>query len=265
MCRDCGCSSRSLILNQNTDDFLNETINFKNIKSVSVQSPSLHSESPTQINNLRKISVEESIFQKNLTLAKKNELLFTRSGLRVFNFMSSPGSGKTTLLTKVLPLIKEKVLVLVGDQETNFDADRLNKAGLNSIQINTNSSCHLDAERIAKALPENELINYKYLIIENVGNLVCPAAFSLGEQFKVAVLSVTEGEEKPLKYPLLFEDAHLIVITKIDLLPYLNFDQDLLISNIRKKNIKAKIIFVSSQNGNGIEELKSELENPTCV
>lgn len=250
MCRDCGCSTASIFRTEKKLTMNHSTLN-------SLQTPA-----PT-----REIRVEESIFQRNQELANINRQKFVLTKTRVFNVMSSPGAGKTTLLARLLPSISQKngtrIVVLVGDQETSIDADRLKAVGLDAVQINTHSSCHLDASRVAEHLSDSQLKSKDWVVIENVGNLVCPAVFDLGEQMKIAVLSVTEGEEKPLKYPVLFQDAHIVVITKIDLLPHLDLDLELLISNIRMQNATSPIVLCSARTGDGLEELQRALLQPT--
>jgi hydrogenase nickel incorporation protein HypB len=169
--------------------------------------------------------------------------------------MSSPGSGKTTLLEKTLGRLPAglRPAVLVGDQETDLDAQRLRGTGGRVKQINTYSSCHLDAAMIARELAAHEEDPVNMLLIENVGNLVCPAAFDLGEHVRVAVLSVTEGEDKPVKYPVLFNNADAVVITKIDLVPHLDWDRDACHSYIRKSGSRARIIELSARTGEGMD------------
>lgn len=257
MCRDCGCSTASVFRSER-----------KSVQSVGAfRSADAATDTPrsvTNSNSVREIKVEESIFLKNQGLAALNRKRFADSKTRVFNFMSSPGAGKTTLLSKLLPLIKNEsgleIVVLVGDQETSLDANRLMASGLDAIQINTHSSCHLDAARVIEHLPNERLATADWVVIENVGNLVCPAVFDLGEKIKVALLSVTEGEEKPLKYPVLFQDANLIIVTKTDLLPHLDFDSELLVSNLRSQNPNAPIIFTSSKDGHGLTEIQAALK-----
>jgi hydrogenase nickel incorporation protein HypB len=151
----------------------------------------------------------------------------------------------------------------VGDQETDIDASRLIAAGLTSYQINTHSACHLDAHRVGHAMEHLPLQSLSWIVIENVGNLVCPAVFDLGETFKIALLSTPEGEEKPLKYPVLFHDADLIVITKSDLIPHLDFNRELLMQNIRSLNSSVPVIFCSNKTGEGLIDLAVALETLT--
>lgn len=246
MCIDCGCSAAGV---------------FRSQKMTGLSSATFSAE-PLPVLKTREIEVGESVFKKNQEAATLNRSRFQDQGIKVFNIMSSPGSGKTELLSKALPALaaKHSLLILVGDQETDFDAQRLKSAGLDSIQINTQSACHLDAERVDKSLTQSTLHDKQWLVIENVGNLVCPAVFDLGEECKVAVLSVTEGEEKPLKYPVLFKEADIIAVTKCDLLPYLDFDIDLLTENLRRQNPTARIVYCSAKNGQGIAEFASAME-----
>jgi hydrogenase nickel incorporation protein HypB len=243
MCKDCGCSTAMHPL------FLGSQVPPNIVGTIKLNQ-----------NTTRKLSVEESIFQKNQNLAAENRLAFKHRNLKVINVMSSPGSGKTTLLSLLLGEMKNNVrlAVLVGDQETSIDADRYLQNGVQAVQINTHAACHLDAQRIQshlEKLPET----LQLLIIENVGNLVCPAVFDLGEELKVALLSTPEGEEKPLKYPVLFHDADLILLTKSDLLLVLDYNLDLVMKNLRSINTKAPIILCSTKTGQGIAEIKQIL------
>ncbi len=210
----------------------------------------------------RQLRVEETLFMQNQRFAEENRKAFQSLHLTVFNVMSSPGSGKTTLLAKILPNLSNKhpLGVIVGDQETDIDSSRLSAAGLISYQINTHSACHLDAHRVGHAVEHLPLSGLQWIVIENVGNLVCPAVFDLGESVKVALLSTPEGEEKPLKYPVLFHDANLIVITKSDLIPHLEFNTALLMKNIRSLNSSAPVIFCSVKTGEGLPELALAFE-----
>jgi hydrogenase nickel incorporation protein HypB len=180
------------------------------------------------------IQVMEDILGKNDRLAAENQMLFAKQGVFVLNLMGSPGSGKTSLLEKTMAALKDdlRMAVIEGDLFTSKDADRIAKYGVPVIQINTSGGCHLDAAMVQKVLKELDLGNLDLLIVENVGNLVCPAEFNVGEDAKAVVLSITEGDDKPLKYPLIFKESAIAVLNKVDLLPYTNFDM-----NAAKKDI----------------------------
>jgi hydrogenase nickel incorporation protein HypB len=171
------------------------------------------------------VRIEQDILGKNNAYADGNRKHFAEHGIFAVNLVSSPGSGKTTLLVKTIELLKDqaRVAVVEGDQQTSNDADRIRATGAPAIQVNTGKGCHLDAHMVGHALERLALPDDSLLMIENVGNLVCPAAFDLGEAHKVVILSVTEGEDKPLKYPDMFHAADLMILNKVDLLPYLNF------------------------------------------
>lgn len=201
------------------------------------------------------LRIEQDILSDNDAQANANRERFRARGLFVLNFVSSPGSGKTTLLVDTIRRwgTKTPVAVVEGDQQTAFDAERIRATGATAVQINTGKGCHLDAKMVHDAchqLPANE---GGILFIENVGNLVCPASFDLGEKYKVAILSVTEGEEKPLKYPDMFAAAQLMVINKIDLLPYVSFDVARCIENAKRVNPYIQVIQVSATTGEGMD------------
>jgi hydrogenase nickel incorporation protein HypB len=204
----------------------------------------------------RTIRVEEDLLAKNNRLAAGNRQLFTSSHLLVLNLVSSPGSGKTSLLERTLADLKRRFnfSVLEGDQQTTKDADRIAATGVPVKQINTGAGCHLDAHMVGHGIENFDLVETDVLMIENVGNLVCPASFDLGEDHKVAVLSVTEGEDKPLKYPLMFQAADLMLVNKIDLLPYLNFDLDQCKTFARQANPQIQIIELSCHSGTGMQQ-----------
>ncbi len=203
----------------------------------------------------RTIRVEEDLLAKNNRLAAANRQRFARHNLLTLNLVSSPGSGKTTLLETTLRALKDELrfAVLEGDQQTSNDADRIAATGVPAHQINTGAGCHLDAHMVGHGADHFDLANLDVLLIENVGNLVCPASFDLGEDGKVAVLSITEGEDKPLKYPQMFRAAAVVVVNKLDLLPHLDFDLDRCRDYIRQINPQARIFELSCRSGEGLE------------
>lgn len=203
----------------------------------------------------RLIQLEQDILSKNNAYAAENRQLFAERGILALNLVSSPGSGKTTLLVKTIEMLAErfKPCVIEGDQQTSADADRIRATGAPAVQVNTGKGCHLDGHMVGHALEQLPLVDGGILFIENVGNLVCPAAFDLGEAHKVAILSVTEGEDKPLKYPDMFAASDLVLLNKTDLLPHLDFDMDVAIANARKVNPQVKVLRVSARSGEGME------------
>jgi hydrogenase nickel incorporation protein HypB len=203
----------------------------------------------------RMVRIEQDILGKNDAYAQANRKRFAEHGQFAVNLVSSPGSGKTTLLVKTIEHLADKVKIAVieGDQQTSFDADRIRATGAPAIQVNTGKGCHLDAHMVGHALERLDLADDSLLLIENVGNLVCPAAFDLGEAHKVVILSVTEGEDKPLKYPDMFNAADLMLLNKVDLLPYLSFDVDQCIEYARRVNPKLQVLQVSATTGAGME------------
>ena len=203
----------------------------------------------------RMVQIEQDILGKNNQFAAANREYFSAHGILALNLVSSPGSGKTTLLTRTLEDLKNEFLLAVieGDQQTANDAERIRATGVKALQINTGKGCHLDAHMVGHALEPLKPEAGSLLFIENVGNLVCPAAFDLGEAHKVAILSVTEGEDKPLKYPDMFHAADLMLLNKIDLLPHLNFDVQQCIENARRVNPRIKVLQVSATSGEGMQ------------
>ena len=201
------------------------------------------------------VRIEEDILGKNNEYAAANRRWFAERGVLALNLVSSPGSGKTTLLTCTINDLREelKLSVIEGDQQTTKDADRIRGTGVKALQINTGKGCHLDAHMVGHALGTLQPEESSVLFIENVGNLVCPAAFDLGEAHKVAILSVTEGEDKPVKYPDLFHVADMMLLNKIDLLPYVQFDVDKCIEYARRVNPGIKVLQVSATSGEGME------------
>lgn len=203
----------------------------------------------------RMVQIEQDILGKNNEYAQANRKRFTRQGILTLNLVSSPGSGKTTLLTRTLNDLKQDMplAVIEGDQETSNDAERIRETGVSAIQINTGKGCHLDAHQVGHAIDHLAPEDQSVLFIENVGNLVCPAAFDLGEAHKVAILSITEGEDKPIKYPDMFHAADLLLLNKIDLLPYLDFDVEKCIEYARRVNPGIQVFKVSAKTGEGLE------------
>lgn len=204
----------------------------------------------------RIIEIEQDILAKNQQFADQNRDYLTKNNILAINLVSSPGSGKTTLLTKTILTLKNKIPISVmeGDQQTDRDKERIAKTGVSVIQINTGKACHLDAHRINHGFSELPLQKNSLLFIENVGNLVCPALFDLGETFKVVILSVTEGDDKPLKYPNMFDESKLMIINKIDLSPYVSFDIDQCIKYARRINPKIEVLQVSATTEKGLGE-----------
>jgi len=205
---------------------------------------------------MKTISVNVNILNKNDEVAQQNQQFLSERGIRLINLLGTPGSGKTTLLEKVLdhPTIdKSKVAVIEGDLYTALDAARMEEMGIRTIQLNTEGACHLEADMIQRALGELNLEGIHTIIIDNIGNLVCTAEFTLGEHLRVGVASVTEGNDKPLKYPLLFQTADIVLINKIDLQPYTNFSVEKFETDIHQLNPKAKVYTCSAFKEIGLE------------
>jgi hydrogenase nickel incorporation protein HypB len=208
------------------------------------------------------VTIERKVLEKNDELAAKNRDLFLHHGVFVLNIVSSPGSGKTSILERTLENLKGKlhVAVIEGDVQTDFDAQRVAKFGVPVVQIITNGGCHLDAKLVQDALGSMNLKGVQLLVIENVGNLVCPANYDLGEHIKVVVASTTEGDDKPLKYPAMFRNASVLLINKIDLLPYLNCNITELKINALRINPALNIFETSCTTNQGIDPWCAWLE-----
>ncbi len=211
-----------------------------------------------------KVKVAADALDANQTIARANRDDFDRARVAVVNFMSAPGAGKTSLLEAALPgLDGVRVGVLEGDVQGSMDADRIAALHLPVVQLNTESGfggeCHLDANMVRSALDDLPLDELDLLVIENVGNLVCPAEFRVGEDARIMICSVTEGEDKPLKYPLMFRACELVVVNKIDLLPHLEFDLERLLANIDAVNPDARVITTSARTGEGVDEWREWL------
>lgn len=262
MCATCGCGSSIVLVGGRRplrkQGYGNVTFRTPEVSVDSTGNGVRHlqpAEQSADTVQLRVIQVERDLFAKNNALANNHRDFFAAQRILALNLLSSPGSGKTTLLVRTLNALKEAqaIAVIEGDQQTDNDAERIRATGVAAIQINTGKGCHLDADMVGQALNQLDLPQGALLFIENVGNLVCPAAFDLGEAAKVVVLSVTEGEDKPLKYPDMFRAARLMLLNKCDLLPYLNFDVAQVIANAQRVNPDIEIIQLSATSGEGMD------------
>lgn len=213
------------------------------------------------------VRIISNILEANDRIARQNAELFARSGVYVINLMSSPGAGKTTLLERTVEALspRRRIAVIEGDIQSSVDAERISRHGVPSVQINTGGACHLDGNMIRDALAEFDLANLDLLVVENVGNLVCPAEFQLGEDAKCMILSVTEGDDKPLKYPLMFQQSSVLLINKIDLLPYVNCSIERIEERAQILNPALQVMQVSATQGQGLESwtawLEKQIEN----
>lgn len=264
MCSTCGCSegAKPVVTNPNKKEM-------RNLNAAHVHdhghphahehhhgdgNHEHHHEHPHADDGLRTIRLEQDILAKNNRLAERNRGWFEGRDIFAVNLMSAPGAGKTTLLERTIrDLGSELALsVIEGDQETLRDAERIRAAGCNVVQINTGTGCHLDAEMLNRALRELDPPPRSVVMIENVGNLVCPALFDLGQNARVVIMSVTEGEDKPLKYPHMFRAADAMVLSKSDLLPHLEFDLERCLEYVRRINPKLRVFQLSATRGIGL-------------
>lgn len=204
----------------------------------------------------RMLRIEQDILSKNNRYAEANRTWFQQRGILALNLVSSPGAGKTTLLTHTIEALYQAfaMAVIEGDQQTSRDAERIRATGVSALQINTGKGCHLDAHMVGHALENLKPARQGMVFIENVGNLVCPAAFDLGEAQRVVVLSVTEGDDKPLKYPDMFASSDMMLLTKTDLLPYVDFDVEACIAHARRVSPKIRVLQLSARNGDGMAD-----------
>jgi hydrogenase nickel incorporation protein HypB len=211
----------------------------------------------------REIRVEQNVLSKNNLIAERNRGYFEARNIITINMVSSPGSGKTSLLERTIKELSQDLhfFIIEGDQQTMNDANRIKKAGAPVLQINTGNGCHLDAEMINHAVKKLEVHDHAHLIIENVGNLVCPALFDLGEAKRVVIISVTEGDDKPIKYPNMFQTSDLCIINKIDLLPYVDFNITLAKEYAKTVNHHLEFIDLSVRNGDGLQRWYDWLKN----
>ncbi len=246
MCTTCGCGSEGITVTRNGES---EHEHSHEHVHVHVQHLDSHD------GDTRRIQVEQDLLSKNAGYAAANRRYFSELGAFAVNMMSSPGSGKTTLLVNTVAALRNQypIAVVEGDQQTSHDAERIRAAGVPGIQINTGKGCHLDAHMVGHALQHLALQRESVVFIENVGNLVCPAAFDLGEHRKVVIISVTEGEDKPLKYPDMFAAADLMIVNKIDLLPHVDFDTARCLEYARRVRPGIESLELSATSGEGLE------------
>ena len=209
----------------------------------------------------KQIEMEQNLLSKNNAYAEQNRQRLQADSIFAVNLISSPGAGKTTLLTKIINCLKEQdnIYVIEGDQQTALDAARIKETGVKAQQINTGKGCHLDAHMVGHACEDLDMQKNSFLFIENVGNLICPAGFDLGEAHKIVILSVTEGEDKPLKYPEIFHTADLMIINKVDLLPYVNFNLQQCCEYAKQINANIDIIQLSATSGENIKQFSNWL------
>lgn len=245
MCDTCGC-------NRN-----------EKIRITKSGSEHAHNEAYHTHENEEEIRIEKDILHKNKLLAEENRKYLKNLRAVAINMVSAPGSGKTSIIERSIKELKNEISfsVIEGDQQTMNDAKRIEATGAPVVQINTAAGCHLDAHMTKHAMENLDIKENSIVIIENVGNLVCPAMFDLGETKRVVVISTTEGEDKPLKYPYIFESANLCLINKSDLLPYLDFDVKLCIENAKKVNSELNIIVLSAKTGEGMKDFYDYLKN----
>jgi len=249
MCIDCGCSAGDSKIVGHTHDHDHSHDHHHDNRLSPAHAHALN------LNPARMVKIEQDILGKNNQYAAINRDYFRQHKIFTLNLVSSPGSGKTSLLTKTIELLKAElnISVIEGDQQTSNDAERIRATGVKAVQINTGKGCHLDAHGIGHALESLTPEDNSLLFIENVGNLVCPSAFDLGEAHKVVILSVTEGEDKPLKYPDMFAAADIMLLNKIDLLPHVDFDVAQCIEYARRINPRIKVLQVSARTGEGLD------------
>lgn len=253
MCNVCGCASGEVTVEGHSHTHAHAHHHHPNGQTHDYGQGPARAHAPG-LSQARMVEIEQDILAKNDQYAAANRAALAGSGTLALNLVSSPGSGKTTLLTATLSRLKGRLplAVIEGDQQTANDAERIRATGVPAIQVNTGKGCHLDAHMVGHALEHLDVKN-GVLFIENVGNLVCPAGFDLGEAHKVVILSVTEGEDKPLKYPDMFHASDLMILTKTDLLEHLDFDVAACIANARRINPRLKVLKVSAKTGEGLQ------------
>lgn len=254
MCATCGCSDHD----EHEHDHGHEHVHADGTRHTHAHGDTHH----------EVVSLEQRVLAKNDALAQKNRDWFAERGILAINLLSAPGAGKTTLLERTIRDLggELSISVLEGDQATTLDGDRIRAAGVPAVQINTGTGCHLEAEMVARGLTELKPAANSLVLIENVGNLVCPALFDLGERAKVTILSVTEGDDKPLKYPHMFAASRLMILNKIDLLAHVDFNVDRAVAHARQVSPDIQVMYVSARSGKGLacwyDWLRRELAVP---
>ncbi|MFZ2524855.1 MAG: hydrogenase nickel incorporation protein HypB [Candidatus Ferrigenium altingense] len=259
MCITCGCGNGQTLIN-------GKPLHKPRQDGGPMRFRSHEAKAETAVSTSRIVKLEQDILAKNNGYAEANRRYLSAYGIFALNLVSSPGSGKTTLLVKTILALNgtQPLAVIEGDQQTENDAARIRAAGAPALQINTGKGCHLDAQMVGQAMQQLGLQDDSLLLIENVGNLVCPASFDLGEAHKVVILSVTEGEDKPLKYPDMFSAADLMLLNKCDLLPHLEFDADLAIEYAHRINPRLQVIRISAISGEGMTEWLEWIREGCC-
>jgi hydrogenase nickel incorporation protein HypB len=247
MCGTCGCGQPEAITIRKPGNISGKIHYHHDHEIIGSERSSEHS---------REISLELDIMNKNNQLATLNRNYFEAHGIRAINMVSSPGSGKTSILERTIKELNSKtgMYIIEGDQQTMLDADRIQRAGAPVVQVNTGNGCHLDAHMVDMAVKTLEIPAGSVLMIENVGNLVCPALFDLGESARVVIMSVTEGDDKPLKYPNMFQTSHLCLVNKSDLLPYVDFSIEKFRENALRVNNNLQFITLSAKTGEGFQQ-----------
>ncbi|NJL49292.1 MAG: hydrogenase nickel incorporation protein HypB [Leptolyngbyaceae cyanobacterium SM2_5_2] len=268
MCITCGCSDNAETTLTNLATGKTEVLDSSNPAPVHTHSLAngqtvthSHGNGHTHSHTTHSTALEINVLAKNDLIAAQNRGWFEGREVLALNLVSSPGAGKTTLLTRTISDLRDRLTfsVIEGDQATMHDAERIRATGCPVVQVNTGTGCHLEAEMVRQGVQTLQPPRQSVLMIENVGNLVCPALFDLGEKAKVAILSVTEGDDKPLKYPHMFRASSLILLNKIDLLPYVNFDVERCLTYARQVNPDVEIFLVSATTGEGLEHWYSWL------
>jgi hydrogenase nickel incorporation protein HypB len=251
MCATCGCSGNTILVHPEQEHEHDHDHVHEHGHGHGHEHGHGHGHQEPQT---RTVTLEQAVLARNDALAELNREWLAQRGILAVNLMSSPGAGKTTLLERTIRELGAELSVSVveGDQETVLDADRIRATGAPAVQINTGSGCHLDAQMLASGLRTLDPPDRSVVLIENVGNLVCPALFDLGEQARIVITSVTEGAEKPRKYPQMFRAADLVLLNKIDLLPYVDFDVEWFLEGARRANPGVEVLQLSATTGDGI-------------